>query len=144
MSKKTRLDLEKDALKQYFPNFKIQDPFGENPGVIGKLRSNTGKEYVIWMALGAFPNEAPELYILKPEFMRSYDGTLLSEIGMNSKMHLLESDDYGHPQICHYNDRFWHPNVSLYKILMKARFWIEAYEQHLSHGNPIDTYLAHM
>jgi hypothetical protein len=34
--------------------------------------------------------------------------------------------------------------VSLYKILMKARLWLEAYEQHLRRGEPIDKYLSHM
>ncbi len=144
MNSTTRLDIESDALKKYFPNFRIQDPFGEKSGVIGRMRSNNGKEYTIWLALGAFPNEAPRLYLISPEKLKTHDGTLLSQLGANSKMHLLTPDAHGHPQICHYNDQYWHPKVSLYKIIMKARFWIEAYEQHLRHGKPIDAYLPHM
>lgn len=140
----TRLDLERDALEKYFPAFKIQDPFGERRGVIGRMSPNNGREYGIWLALGAFPNDAPRLYVVSPEHLRTHDGQLLSEIGTSTNMHLLEPDAHGHPQICHYNDQYWHPDVSLYKILMKARFWLEAYEQHLRHGKPIDAYLPHM
>jgi hypothetical protein len=144
MSPKTRLDYEKDALEKYFPTFHFQDPFGEKSGVIGRMRSNSGQEYVLWLSLKAFPNEAPLMYIIKPDQLRTHDGHLLSELGLDSKMHLREPDAHGHPQICHYNDKYWHPDVSLYKILMKARWWIEAYEQHLRHGKSIDTYLPHM
>lgn len=144
MNRMTRLDIERAALQEYFPEFKIQDPYGEKRGVIGRMRSNTGREYVVWLALKEFPNEAPGLYLISPEQLRDHDGNLLSQIGTSSTMHLLDPSPYGHPQICHYNGQFWHPNVSLYKIIMKARLWIEAYEQHLRHGKPIDNYLSHM
>ena len=144
MQYKTRLDIERSALARFFPEFRIQDPFGEKAGVIGRMRPNNGREYVVWLELGAFPHDAPRLYLISPKNLRSYAGQLLSGVGSSAAMHLLDPDIHGYPQICHYNDDFWHPDISLYKILMKARFWIEAYEQHLRHGKPIDAYLSHM
>lgn len=140
----TRLDLEKEGLHKLFPSFRIQDPYGANGGVIGTLYSNNGNRYVIWLALGGFPNKAPKLYIIEPDPLLMHDGTLLSKLPSSHQMHLLEPDDYGHPQICHYNGQYWHPSVSMAKILMKARLWIHAYEQHLQTGENIDVYLSHM
>jgi hypothetical protein len=108
------------------------------------MKTNSRREYVIWIALGNFPYEAPAMYVISPKPLLTSDGRALASIGVSANMHLRTPDDHGHPQICHYNDRFWHPKVSLYKILMKARFWLEAYEQHLKKGAPIDAYLAHM
>ena len=144
MGSTTRLEKETEALRTFFPHFKIQDPYGPNAGVIGRMGTNSGREYVIWLALGAFPNEAPRMYIISPDRLLAFDGRELSSLGASFSMHLLLPDDHRHPQICHYNDQFWHPKVSLYKILMKARLWLEAYEQHLIHGDQIDAYLSHM
>jgi len=141
---RTRLDEEREALEEYFPQFRIQDPFGPKRGVIGTLSTNGGGEYVIFLALGAFPNDAPRAYVVQPEGLTDCHGRLLSRHSMSRLMHLRQPDDYGHPQICHYNDQFWHPDVSLFKILMKVRLWLEAYEQHKRHGKPIDAYLSHM
>lgn len=144
MEAKTRLENEKQALRRYFPKFKIQDPDGPKAGVIGRMVSNSGKEYVVWLSLENFPNKAPSMYIISPDPLLACGGSPLASLAPNFRMHLLPPDDHGHPQICHYNDQFWHPKVALYKILMKARIWLEAYEQHLIHGDPIDVYLSHM
>lgn len=144
MEPRTRLETEKQLLRTYFPQFKIQDPYGPRAGVIGRMGTNSGREYVIWLSLGAFPNEAPKMYIISPDPLLAFDSRPLTSFPVSPSMHLLQPDDHGHPQICHYNDRFWHEKVTLYKILMKARFWLEAYEQHLIRGEPIDAYLSHM
>lgn len=141
---RTRLDVERMFLQEKFPGFKIQDPFGPNPGVLGSMQTNAGNTYVIWLALGDFPNVAPRMYIIAPKHLSTYSGQLLASIGASSEMHLLGPDDHGHPQICHYNGVFWHPKVSLSNVLMKGRLWLEAYEEHLRQGSPIDTYLPHM
>ena len=65
-------------------------------------------------------------------------------MGNSAEMHLLDPDEHGHPQICHYRDDVWTPNVTLYKVVMKGRFWLEAYEAHMRTGKAIDTYLPHM
>jgi hypothetical protein len=46
-------------------------------------------------------------------------------------------------QICHYSSSNWSPNVTLYKVILKGRLWLEAYEIYLRTGNDIDTYLPH-
>jgi hypothetical protein len=144
MPQTTRLDVETRVLKQYFPKFRIQDPHSPNGGVIGRMRTNSGNEYAVWLLLKDFPNEAPAMYIVSPDPLLAYHGRPLSTLGINREMHLLQPDSHGHPQVCHYNDRFWVPKVSLYKILMKARLWLHAYEEHMKRGEPIDKYLSHM
>jgi len=140
----TRLDKEEEALRLAFPQFRIQDPDGPNAGVIGRMRTNSRTEYTIWLGLGDFPNSAPAMYIIEPAGLTDHNGTLLSMIGPSAEMHLLQPDPHGHPQVCHYNGKFWLPRVSIHKILMKARLWLEAYESHRREGLAIDAYLRHM
>jgi hypothetical protein len=141
--KKTRLEVEEQFLRELFPAFTIQDPYGPRRGVIGQMHTNSGKRYALWLALGDFPNEAPQMYIVAPERLVAHNGQLLATQG-GSAMHLLQPDAHGHPQICHYNGQFWHPKVTLSKILMKGRLWLEAYEQHLHDGRAIEAFLPHM
>ena len=93
--------------------------------------------------LEGYPDVAPKLYVLQPT-LRCHDGSLLSELGTSSTMHVLAPNDHGHVQVCHYNDRFWRSSLTLYKVLMKTRVWLEAYERHLRHGEPVEHYLGHM
>jgi hypothetical protein len=141
----TRIEREEQLIGQYFPGFRIQSP--DDPayaGVIGRLLSSRNIQYTLWIPLGNFPNEAPKMYIVEPKSLKDSNGRLLSDYSANGSMHLLSPDNNRHPQICHYNGRYWSPNVTLYKIIMKGRLWIEAYENHLITGNNIDHYLKHM
>lgn len=144
MVQTTRLELEKRLLRERFPKFAIQNPDGPAGGVLGSMRSNSGTEYVIWLELRSFPHTAPGMFILSPKPLLTYEGRDLTAVSPSVDMHLLLPDAHGHPQICHYNDQYWHPNISLFKILMKARLWLEAYEQHRQRGLRIDAYLGHM
>ena len=60
----------------------------------------------------------------------------------SATMHTLQSEN-GHTRICHYGPSSWTPNVSIYKIYVKCRLWLEMYEAHLRTGNNIDYYLNH-
>lgn len=140
-----RLAMEAQLLAEYFPRFHIQSPGDPvQCGVVGMHRTNTGNEYALWIPLGNFPNEAPRMYVVSPKNLRHRSGQLLSSLGTSSAMHLLGPNEHGHPQICHYNGQYWHPKVTLHKIVMKGRLWLEAYENHLVSGRNIDEYLGHM
>ena len=144
MHLKKRLKVEEQLLRKYFKGFRIQNLEEEtDPGVIGVLRSNSGKRYTLWMPLEDFPDAAPPLYVVDP-VLYDHDGDALGDYRPSYKMHLLSPDDHGHPRICHYDDDYWHPSVTLYKVVLKSRIWLEAYERHLATGRPIDDFLGHM
>jgi hypothetical protein len=141
----SRLDKEDALIKKYFTGFRIQSPgdavYG---GAIGRIQSSRNILYTLWIPLGGFPNEAPSMYIVDPKILKDYYGKLLSSYGVSSSMHLRSPDSNNNVQICHYNNQYWSPNVTLYKIIMKGKLWVEAYENHLITGNDIDFYLKHM
>ena len=144
MAPSRRLEVEIDLLDRYFPGCSLQDmDGGANPGLVGRMISNAGVVYTFFADLEGYPDVAPKLYILQP-ILRCHDGSLLSELGTSSTMHVLAPNDHGHVQVCHYNDRFWRSSLTLYKVLMKSRVWLEAYERHLRHGEPVEHYLGHM
>ena len=140
-----RLAWEGQKLKANFPGFEIQFPdCPERARAIGPLHTNCGNRYVLRIPLGAFPYAPPEMYVVEPKPLRNRRGKKLSQIGSSGEMHLLAADEHGHPQICHYQDSVWTPNVTLYKVVLKGRLWLEAYELHKAKGHPIDRYLPHM
>ena len=60
----------------------------------------------------------------------------------SASMHTLTSEN-GWTRICHYGTNSWTPNVSLYKVYVKCRLWLEMYETQLRTGKNIDYYLNH-
>ena len=140
-----RLRKEQELLKTYFPSFRIQCPQDpERAGAVGTLTTNAGNEYGLWIPLGDFPNEPPGMFVVSPKDLRKRSGKKLAKIGPSADMHLLGPDEHGHPQICHHNDASWTPNITIFKVVMKGRLWLEAYEMHKATGKNIDRYLAHM
>ena len=131
-------------LRRNYSGFRVQDICNpERAGVIGCMRTNSNKTYVLWIPLQGFPDSAPPMYVVEPQGLLDCDGQLLSEKGASSSFHLL-SPKNGSIQICHYNDQFWSDAVTLSKVLMKGRLWLEAYEQHMRSGKAISHYLPHM
>lgn len=139
-----RLQLENDLLRRHFSGFHIQDlQGGPNLGVVGTLTTNSGRRYSLWIPLRGFPGQAPRMYVVSP-FLYDHKRNPLWEQGVRSDMHLLTANEHHHVQICHYQDSHWSIDVTLYKVVMKGRIWLEAYESHLRTGNTIDYYLGHM
>lgn len=139
-----RLLTEEEILKRYLPSFRIQNIETPDAGVIGCLTTNNRRSYALWIPLGNFPYGHPRMYVVKPAPLMDRDGRPLADRGTSHTMHLLEPDNHGHPQICHYNDQHWHQDVTLYKVVIKGRIWLESYEIHLRTGENIDLYLRHM
>jgi hypothetical protein len=59
-------------------------------------------------------------------------------------MHTLGPGPSGEVQICHWRDNRWHAGITLDKVLLKGLLWLEAYEQHLTTGQPIDGFVRTM
>jgi hypothetical protein len=136
----TRLLKEQAVLAAHMqPNmYSFADMDTSNPYAIMAAMTNSGKVYTLKIHLEHFPEHVPEVEVLNP--LRDKSGKLLRKV--SAEMHVLGYRN-GHTLICHYSSAFWTPQVSLYKIFIKCRLWLEMYEEHLATGRTIDTFLKH-
>lgn len=139
-----RIKIEKQILEKYFPKRHAFQNLGNYNAIldIGVL-SNSGKTYLLKILLNSFPNNVPPMYLVYPKPLRDYEGNDLEDLGASGNMHLLDPDEIGNIQLCHYISRNWSQNVTLYKVALKGLIWINAYEGHLRTGQPLDYFLAH-
>lgn len=100
--------------------------------------TNGGSLYTLHIDLSLFPESIPPVYVTKMLKTKSGDEMSLP----SSSMHTLTSE-HGWTRICHYGYSEWTPAVSLYKVYIRCRLWLEMYEAHLITGKPIDYYLKH-
>ena len=135
----SRLLFETAILKRYFANrFLFSEVDGEEVLLVG-VKSQAGKIYQIKIELSElYPLEMPNAFIVYPKGLKNFKGKRLPEF--SHQMHILENDSKG-VQICHFLPGNWNPNQSLYKVILKVKIWIEAYEGHLKNGKPINDYL---
>ena len=125
---KQRYQAELKLLSGKFPSnafrfFNMEDgATGERYLRIG-AKTNSGNVYTLHMRLVDFPFKT-------------------NLVAASCAMHTLGSE-HGWTRICHYGPQSWTPAVSLYKVYVKCRLWLEMYEAHLRTGNPIDYYLTH-
>lgn len=128
-------ELEKNFPRKYrFENLNLQGEFLD----IG-VKTQSGKVYRLNIHLEAdYPSSLPRVFIVYPLPLRAYDGSIIG--GSSHLMHTL-SNEGDKVQICHFVRERWNYKQSLYKIVMKARIWLEAYEGHLRTGKAIDDYL---
>lgn len=164
--KKNRMKVETAVLNKYFPKFKwIPEDDPERLEV--ELRTNSGNLYQLTLFLPLdYPNSQPEMVISDPcplmeyrediddeeneddydfeddEDEDNYDDEPNALLNASGSMHTLQAID-GCVQICHYRSSNWSPRITLYKVILKGRIWLEAYEIYLKTGNDIDTYLPH-
>lgn len=109
-----------------------------NPYVLMAARTNSKNVYTLKIELGSFPTSVPKVFVTK--MLKTKSGEDMSQC--SAAMHTLQSEN-GCTRICHYGFNSWTPNVSIYKIYVKCRLWLEMYEAHLRTGHPIDYYLNH-
>lgn len=101
-------------------------------------RTNRGNVYTLRIELAGFPDDIPDVYVTK--MLKDRDGNDLDEI--SADMHTLEPKN-GWTHICHHGGASWTPRISLYKVYVKCRLWLEMYELHLQTDKPLDYYLNH-
>lgn len=133
--------LEKDVLRQeHFPEnaYRFVGIGTSEPYLRIAAKSNSGKIYTLHIDLKEFPEQIPEVYVTK--MLKDYRGNDMN--GPSASLHTLSSKN-GWTRICHYGSNAWTPMVSLYRIYVKCRLWLEAYEAHLATGNNLDYYLIH-
>ena len=130
-------------MRRFFPTMKWHNPM--TPGstyVEGPLTTNAGRSYQIRVYVPEqFPAICPSMIVSYPAPLRNRRGNVMTDA--SASMHTLGVRDGG-TLICHYHPARWVPENTLYKVLLKGRIWLEAYEGHLSTGNDIDFYLNHM
>lgn len=136
-----RLQAEESLLSRKFPANVFRFFNKDNPQIaylrIG-AKTNQGNVYTLHMDLTDFPMQQPKVFVTK--MLKSKLGKDLD--GPSAIMHTLTSEN-GWTRICHYGCNSWTPNVSLYKVYVKCRLWLEMYETHLRTGKPIEYYLNH-
>jgi hypothetical protein len=139
-----RLAVEKEILQKYFPAFNWINPTdSDNTQISGVIKTNVGSSYRLKVFVPSdFPNSRPDMIVLEPYPLKGYRGQNMKEHGTSGIMHTLDPNTYGYVQICHYRD--WLPNLTLYKVVLKGRIWLEALEAHKRTGKQIDAFLSHM
>ena len=118
--------------------FKFFNVGRPNACLVAGARTNRGNVYTLHMELGCFPNDVPAVYVTRMLYDR--DGNPLDT--PSASMHVLGSEN-GWTRICHYGGESWTVGVSLFKVYVKCRLWLEMYELHLQTGHPIEYYLNH-
>lgn len=138
-----RLTLEEELLRETFgPSWHLQGTKGQTShGMIGELRTNDGNCYIVFVPVAGFPDAPPAAYVLDPVLARR-DGKPLPEL--SHQFHTRERDAHGNVQICHYDDDAWDASVTVYKVVLKVRIWLEAYERYRATGKAIHHFLAAM
>lgn len=134
-----RLNAEKAVLAKHLPEnlYRFEEDGGRLELKIA-ARTNRGHVYTLAFDLSRFPSSRPDVYVT--EVLTDKAGSPL--LAANAKMHVLRGSR-GRTRICHYDVSAWTPRVSLFKVYVKCRLWLEMYELHLQTGQPIDYYLNH-
>lgn len=135
-----RYKAELKVLKSKLPEnaYKFMEMGTSNPYVLMAAKTNAGTVYTLRIELAEFPTNIPKVFVNK----MLYDKNGNAMNGASSAMHTLSSEN-NKTRICHYGGNSWNPYVSLYKIYIKCRLWLEMYELHLQTGKPMDYYLKH-
>lgn len=140
MMDNARYQAELTVLRKKLPvnSYQFLDMDTAKPYVMMAARTNGGKLYTLRIELSEFPTCIPRVYVNKMLYTKSGEP-------MNSPsgaMHTLTAAN-NRTCICHYGSNSWNMYVSIYKIYVKCRLWLEMYELHLQTGKPLDYYLKH-
>ena len=140
MMTQKRKEAELKVLQEKLPAniYRFVDMETDNPYLAIAAKTNKGNVYTLKIELADFPECVPRVFVSH----MLYDVHSEPLNSPNSSMHTLRSEN-GCTQICHYGRNSWTNMVSLYKVYLKCRIWLEIYEEHLSSGEPIDFYLTH-
>ena len=140
MMDRQRYLLELQVLGQKLPPnlYRFRDMNTSEPYVLLGARTNRGNVYTLRIDLANFPEDVPAVFVTR--MLEDRNGTPLDS--PSAAMHTLSSD-HGFTRLCHYGWNSWTPMVSIYKIYVKCRLWLEMYELHLQTGHNIDYYLNH-
>lgn len=130
-----RFELEKAVLEKKLPSniYMFREMGTPNAHLLIGARTNAKNVYTLKIMLNDFPSSVPYVYTTKP--LKDRNGRNLE---VSHELHNYGTTD-GKTRICHYPDGSWSPRVSLYKVYIKCRLWLECYEIYLRTGQSIDT-----
>lgn len=134
-----RKQFELAILNQFFKNRYAFMTEGRNEWFEVGLKSNQGNVYKITISIPLnYPYELPETAITFPTELRGFKRSKIKSFC--HEMHTLSclKSSLG---LCLFHPSQWHPNQSIYKVIVKTKLWIEAYENHVKTGQNINTYL---
>ena len=135
----SRLHFETAILQRYFPKRFIFTKEGRKEVLLVGVKSQSGKVYQIKIELSEiYPIEMPTVFIVYPKGLKNFNGKRLP--AFNHEMHTLATDA-NRVQVCHFLPCNWNPMQSLYKVILKVKIWLEAYEFYLKTSKPISDYL---
>lgn len=134
-----RYRTEVEILRMSLPDnmFKFYDMDTDEPYLKIAAVTNSKKIYTLRINLDEFPESMPKVFVTK--MLKSKIGNDLCS--PSHEMHTLGSE-YGFTRICHYGNTSWRNDISLNKVYLKCRVWLEAYEAHLQTGDNIADYLG--
>jgi hypothetical protein len=135
-----RAKLEEQIFAHYLPSnmFRFRNIGTSSPNLLVAVQANDGATYLLYFDLAPFPASKPRVYVQQMLFTRS--GQPMDSA--SSSNHTLSSWN-GWTQLCHYADTKWTLDVSLWKVYLKCRLWIEMYRAHLRTGKTMEYYLNH-
>jgi hypothetical protein len=135
--------LQNDGLSQ-FQVYKSNN--GYSFFLWGIHKTSSANPYELWSPIpNGYPSCRPPVYILKPNPLYGYSYLkTINSYGVSHNMHTLSNGPNGEVQICHWRDERWHSGITLNKVMIKVLLWLEAYEQHLSSGDPITNFVRTM
>ena len=130
-----RFELEKAVLEKKLPPnmYMFREMETPNAHLLIGARTNAKNVYTLKRMLNDFPSSVPSVYTTKP--LKDRRG---QDLEVSHELHNYGTTD-GKTRICHYPDCSWSPRVSLYKVYIKCRLWLECYEIYLRTGQSIDT-----
>lgn len=135
----SRLLFETAILERNFANRFLFTKEGRKDVLLVGLKSQSGNVYQIKIELSEiYPIEMPTVFIVYPKGLKNFNGKRLP--AFNHEMHTLASDA-NKVQVCHFLPGNWNPMQSLYKVILKVKIWLEAYEFYLKTSKPISDYL---
>ena len=135
--------LQHDGLSQ-FQVYQSND--GYSFYLWGTHRTSSANAYEIWSPIpSGYPSNRPRIYVRKPNPLWGYSYEMtINAYDVSHNMHTLLNGPNGEVQICHWSDERWHSGITLNKVMIKVVLWLEAYEQHLSSGDPITNFVGTM
>lgn len=135
-----RKNMEEQVLKYYLPAnmFRFRNIGTDKPYLEAAVRTNDGSTYLLYFDLTPFPASKPRVFVEK--MLSTKNGEPMDSASASN--HTLTSWN-GWTQLCHYNDSAWTPDVTLWKVYLKCRLWLEMYRAHLRTGKNMDYFLNH-
>ncbi len=133
-----RVKFEDKILTHYLPRniFRFRNIGAPNPYLQAAIQARDGAVYLLYFDISEFPTSKPRVYV--QQMLYTHSGQPMDSCSVQN--HTLKSWN-GWTQLCHYI--FGDSDITLWKVYLMCRIWIEMYRAHLRTGKPIDYYLNH-